>query len=128
MSLASTGLHYAGLAGTGMTDKELSALANVLAPLQVPEMPLAAPPPRDSWLGSPFKLSCVHLARPEMVVEATYLTWTEDSLLRQVSYQGRARTSLQGRSSGRCPTRLDNQAGSRVVDRLSGQLRTQFWG
>ena len=26
--------------------------------------------------------------RPEMVVEVTYLTWTEDCLLRQVSYQG----------------------------------------
>ena len=39
-------------------------------------MPLAAPPPRD-----------VHLVRPEMVVEVTFLTWTEDNLLRQVSYQ-----------------------------------------
>ena len=26
--------------------------------------------------------------RPEVVVEVTYLTWTEDCLLRQVSYQG----------------------------------------
>ena len=26
--------------------------------------------------------------RPELVVEVTYLTWTEDNLLRQVSYQG----------------------------------------
>jgi hypothetical protein len=26
--------------------------------------------------------------RPEVVVEVTYLTWTEDNLLRQVSYQG----------------------------------------
>ena len=25
---------------------------------------------------------------PEVVVEVTYLTWTEDNLLRQVSYQG----------------------------------------
>jgi bifunctional non-homologous end joining protein LigD len=25
--------------------------------------------------------------RPEVVVEVTYLTWTEDNLLRQVSYQ-----------------------------------------
>jgi ATP-dependent DNA ligase len=28
------------------------------------------------------------LVRPEVVVEVTYLTWTEDNLLRQVSYQG----------------------------------------
>jgi len=26
--------------------------------------------------------------RPELVVEMTYLSWTEDNLLRQVSYQG----------------------------------------
>ena len=39
-------------------------------------------------LGSPLKLSKVHWVRPEVVVEVTYLTWTEDNLLRQVSYQG----------------------------------------
>ena len=60
----------------------------MLAPLQVPKMPLAEPPPRDSRFGSPLKLSKVHWVRPEMVVEATYLTWTEDNLLRQVSYHG----------------------------------------
>ncbi len=49
-------LHYAGRAGTGMTDKELKRLAGVLAPLQVPKMPLAEPPPRDSRFGSPLKL------------------------------------------------------------------------
>ena len=81
-------LHYAGRAGTGMTDKELKRLAGVLEPLQVPKMPLAEPPPRDSRFGSPLKLSRVHWVRPEVVVEVTYLTWTEDNLLRQVSYQG----------------------------------------
>ena len=30
----------------------------------------------------------MHWVRPEVVVEVTYLTWTEDNLLRQVSYQG----------------------------------------
>jgi ATP-dependent DNA ligase len=57
-------------------------------PLQVPKMPLAQPPPRDSRFGSPLKLSLVHRVRPEVVVDVTYLTWTEDNLLRQVSYQG----------------------------------------
>ena len=71
-----------------MTDKELKRLAGVLAPLQVPKMPLAEPPPRDSRYGSPLQLSKVHWVRPEVVVEVTYLTWTEDNLLRQVSYQG----------------------------------------
>jgi len=81
-------LHYAGRAGTGMTEKELKRLAGVLAPLQVAKMPLAEPPPRDSRFGSPLKLSKVHWVKPELVVEVTYLTWTEDNLLRQVSYQG----------------------------------------
>ena len=80
-------LHYAGRAGTGITDKELKRLAGILAPLQVPKMPLAEPPPRDSRFGSPLQLSKVHWVRPEVVVEVTYLTWTEDNLLRQVSYQ-----------------------------------------
>jgi len=60
-----------------MTAKELKRLAGVLAPLQVARMP-----------GSPLQLSKVHWVRPELVVEVTYLTWTEDNLLRQVSYQG----------------------------------------
>lgn len=80
-------LHYAGRAGTGITDKELKRLAGVLTPLQVPKMPLSEPSPRDSRFGSPLKLSGVHWVRPEMVVEVTYLTWTEDNLLRKVSYQ-----------------------------------------
>ena len=71
-----------------MTDKELKRLAGVLAPLQVSKMPLAEPPPSDSRFGAPLKLSNVHWVRPEVVVEVTYLTWTEDNLLRQASYQG----------------------------------------
>jgi ATP-dependent DNA ligase len=81
-------LHYAGRAGTGITDKELRRLSGVLAPLQVAKMALAEPPPRDSRFGSPLQLSGVHWVRPEVVVEVTYLTWIEDNLLRQVSYLG----------------------------------------
>jgi bifunctional non-homologous end joining protein LigD len=81
-------LNYAGRAGTGMTAKELKRLAGVLAPLQVTRMPVAEAPPRDSRFGSPLQLSKVHWVRPETVVEVTYLTWTEDNLLRHVSYQG----------------------------------------
>jgi len=44
--------------------------------------------PRDSRFGSRSQLSKVHWVRPELVVEVTYLTGTEDNLLRQVSYQG----------------------------------------
>ncbi len=87
-------LHYAGRAGSGMTDKELRRLAGVLEPLQVKRMPLAEPPPRDSRFGSPLKLSRVHWGRPEIVAEVTYLTWTEDNLWRQVSYQGQREDKL----------------------------------
>jgi bifunctional non-homologous end joining protein LigD len=81
-------LKYAGRAGTGFTDSELKRLAARLKPLQVAKMPLAEPPPRDNRFGSPLQLSRVHWVRPEMVVEVTYLTWTEGGLLRAVSYQG----------------------------------------
>jgi ATP-dependent DNA ligase len=80
-------LRYAGRAGTGITDKELKRLAGVLAPLRVAKMPLAEPPPRDSRFGSPLQLSKVLWVRPQVVVEVTYLTWTDNNLLRQVSYR-----------------------------------------
>jgi hypothetical protein len=70
-------------------------------------MPLAEPP-RDSRFGS-LTLSRVHWVRPEVVVEVTYLTWTEDNpaaaglvpgptggqtgpqVVRSVPHQGRVR-------------------------------------
>jgi ATP-dependent DNA ligase len=42
----------------------------------------------NSRFGSPLVLSRVHWVRPEMVVEVSYLSWTEDGLLRQVVYLG----------------------------------------
>src|SRR5262245_53371384 len=48
-------------------------------------MPLDKPPPRETRLGSPLELSRVHWVRPEVVVEVTYLTWTEGGLLRAVT-------------------------------------------
>ena len=67
-----------------MDQRELERLWQKLQPLAVNKMPLDAPPPRDSRFGSPLVLSRVHWVRPEMVVEVSYLTWTEDGLLRQV--------------------------------------------
>ena len=77
---------------------QAAAFAGVLAPLKVPKMPLAEPPPRDSRFGSPLRLSKVHWVRPEVVVEVTYLTWTEDNLLRQVSYKAGGQASEAGRA------------------------------
>jgi len=81
-------LHYAGRAGTGMSMKELARLAGVLVPLETKKMPVVETPPRDSRFGSPLDLARVHWVRPQIVVEVTYLVWTEDNLLRQVAYQG----------------------------------------
>ena len=104
-----------------MTDKELKRLAGVLAPLQVPKMPLAEPPPRDSRFGSPLKLSRVHWVRPEVVVEVTYLTWTEDNLLRQVSYQGQREDKPARQVVRPCRIRLARDEGRPLARRLSGQ-------
>ena len=52
---------------------QAAAFAGGLAPLKVPKMPLAEPPPRDSRFGSPLRLSKVHWVRPEVVVEVTCL-------------------------------------------------------
>jgi bifunctional non-homologous end joining protein LigD len=81
-------LRYAGRAGTGFAEAELRRLSAVLAPLGTRQMPLDQPPPRETRFGSPLELSRVHWVRPEVVVEVTYLTWTEGGLLRAVSYQG----------------------------------------
>jgi DNA ligase D-like protein (predicted ligase) len=84
-------LRYAGRVGTGITVAELKRLARRLAPLKRTRMPLDVPPPRESRFGSPLELARVHWVKPQLVVEVTYLTWTEDNLLRQVSYQGERR-------------------------------------
>jgi bifunctional non-homologous end joining protein LigD len=81
-------LVYAGRAGTGLTEREIGDLRQRLEPLAVGKMPLASAPPRDSRFGRPLELKRVHWVRPELVAEVTFLTWTEDGLLRQVVYQG----------------------------------------
>ena len=81
-------LVYAGRAGTGMTTAELGRVRKKLEPLAASRMPLDVPPPRTSRFGSPLVLSRVHWLRSELVAEVTFLTWTDDGLLRQVVYQG----------------------------------------
>jgi DNA ligase D-like protein (predicted ligase) len=81
-------LIYAGRAGTGIGEAELRRMWDRLQPLATTAMPLDVPPPRASRFGSPLVLSRVHWVRPELVAEVTFLTWTDDGLLRQVVYQG----------------------------------------
>jgi DNA ligase D-like protein (predicted ligase) len=81
-------LVYAGRVGSGMRADQLADLWKRLQPLRTDKMPLNAAPPRATRFGSPLVLSRVHWVRPELVVEVTYLTWTDDGLLRQVVYEG----------------------------------------
>ena len=81
-------LHYAGRAGTGISDAELERLWRRLQPLAVKKMPLAEAPPKTSHFGSPLELSRVHWVKPELVVQVKYLAWTDQGLMRQVIYQG----------------------------------------
>jgi bifunctional non-homologous end joining protein LigD len=65
-----------------------SSFLTIRRMLPASKIPLAGLPPRDSRFGSPLQLSEVNWVKPGLVVKVTYLTWTEDNLLRQVSYQG----------------------------------------
>jgi ATP-dependent DNA ligase len=85
----SSRLVYAGRAGTGLTEREIGDLRQRLEPLAVAKMPLAAPPPPDSRFGRPLELKRVHWVRPELVVEVTFLTWTDDRLLRHCRHAAR---------------------------------------
>jgi hypothetical protein len=57
-------------------------------PLTRTSSPLSAPPPRKTRFGSPLVLSHVHWVEPQLVAEITYLTCTEDGLLRHTDYVG----------------------------------------
>ena len=81
-------LTYAGRVGTGINQAELERLWRRLQPLAVSKMPLDVAPPRSTRFGSPLVLSRVHWVRPELVAEVTFLTWTDDNLLRQTVYEG----------------------------------------
>ena len=81
-------LVYAGRAGTGMNTERLRQLREALDPLATTEMPLDVRPPRGTRFGSPLVLSRVHWVQPKMIAEVTYLTWTDDNLLRHVVFEG----------------------------------------
>ena len=102
-------LVYAGRAGTGIDYAELERLWRRLQPLATPEMPLNVLPPRDSRFGSPLVLSGSTGRTPNWSPKVSYLTWTEDNLLRQVVIRVCARTSPPARSA--VPFRIRNRAG-----------------
>ena len=91
----------------------------MLKPLQVPKMPLAEPPPRDSRFGSPLKLSRVHWVKPELVVEVTYLPGPKTICCVRCRIRGSVRTNQHGKWCGRCRIReMTSKASSRYTVRL----------
>ena len=59
-----------------------------LKPLAIDNIPLAVAPPRKTRFGGTLSLSKVHWVRPKLVGEVTYLTWTDDGLLRHTVFVG----------------------------------------
>jgi bifunctional non-homologous end joining protein LigD len=60
----------------------------LLKTLETPRMSLDEPRCERGVSVHPLELSRVHWTRPQMLVEVTYLAWTEGGLLRAVPYQG----------------------------------------
>ncbi|HEX8770586.1 MAG TPA: non-homologous end-joining DNA ligase [Acidimicrobiales bacterium] len=81
-------LAYAGRVGTGMTARQLASLRDALQPLVTDKMPLDVAPPRTTRFGSRSALSRVRWVKPEMVIEVSFLGWTDDNLLRHVVFEG----------------------------------------
>jgi bifunctional non-homologous end joining protein LigD len=75
-------LVYAGHVGTGFTERTLRMLAERLAPLEVPDPPVA-PPPADE-----VDLRGVRWVRPELVCEVEYLAFTAQGRMRAASFKG----------------------------------------
>lgn len=75
------GLQFAGRVGTGFTEKELTKLKKMLAPLHTDESPFDQPLPKLDARGVTF-------VRPELVGEVRYSERTSDNRLRQPSWRG----------------------------------------
>lgn len=75
------GLRFVGRVGTGFSEKELTRLKKILAPLHTDESPFAAALPRIDAKG-------VTYVRPELVGEVRYSEWTSDGRLRHPSWRG----------------------------------------
>jgi bifunctional non-homologous end joining protein LigD len=65
-------------------------------------MPLAKAPPRKQRFGGPLALSKVHWVRPELVAEITYLSWSDDGLLRHTVFLRRVKIAVDVRDARRC--------------------------
>ncbi|MGE0223463.1 MAG: DNA ligase D [Acetobacteraceae bacterium] len=74
-------LHYAGGAGSGFSDDELTTLSGRLKDL-------AAPPPKGLLLAGDPPDSTIHWVRPELVAEISYTAWSGAGRVRHAVYLG----------------------------------------
>jgi bifunctional non-homologous end joining protein LigD len=81
-------LMNAGRVGAGFSEKTLQMVHGKLKLLATDKMPLAVAPARKSRFGDALSLSKVHWVQPKLVAEVTYLTWTDDGLLRHTVFVG----------------------------------------
>jgi bifunctional non-homologous end joining protein LigD len=70
---------YKGKVGSGLGDRDLKALRARLRPLEARSSPFAAGPALERG---------ARWARPELVIEAGFRSWTRDGLLRQAFFKG----------------------------------------
>ena len=74
-------LRYAGRTGTGFTERSLKELHERLLPLKQSASPFTNPPTGADARG-------VHWVKPVLVAEVAFAQWTNESLVRQASFQG----------------------------------------
>jgi bifunctional non-homologous end joining protein LigD len=72
-------LHYGGRVGTGFSGAVTNELKKRLDGITTKKPPVEGPPAKDRK---------VVWARPELVAEVEFRTWTSDGILRQASFQG----------------------------------------
>jgi bifunctional non-homologous end joining protein LigD len=75
-------LVYGGKVGTGFKMKDLVAIKQALAPIEIAKSPFSPEPPR-AWTG-PNR----HWVTPILVAEVVFSEWTNDGRLRHPSFQG----------------------------------------
>lgn len=73
-------LRYAGRVGSGFDEAKLKSLAALFSRLEQSQPPFVNPPTGSERRG-------VHWLRPELVAEVNFAEWTEDSIIRQASFE-----------------------------------------
>jgi ATP-dependent DNA ligase len=94
-----------------MPVETLVMLHERLRPLAIKRMPLAKSPPRKQRFGGPLALSKVHWIRPELVAGISYLSWSDDGLLRHTVFLGLREDSPRGKFGEKRRARNDHRAG-----------------